>query len=75
MYLADILTLPLNLSASCGVSVPCGFDRQGLPIGIQFIGNTLQEATILNVAYAYEQATGWHRRQAPVDQLVSAGAE
>jgi aspartyl-tRNA(Asn)/glutamyl-tRNA(Gln) amidotransferase subunit A len=75
MYLADIFTLPLNLSASCGVSVPCGFDRQGLPIGIQFIGNTLQEATILKVAYAYEQATGWHRRQAPVDQLVSAGAE
>ena len=42
MYLADIFTLPLNLSASCGLSVPCGLDRQGLPIGLQLIGDTLQ---------------------------------
>ncbi len=56
MYLADVLTLPLNLSASCGLSVPCGFDRQGLPIGLQLIGDTLQEATILNMAYAFEQS-------------------
>ncbi len=66
MYLADIFTLSLNLSASCGVSVPCGFDRQGLPIGLQLIGNTLQEATILNAAYAYEQATEWHKQTAPI---------
>ena len=57
MYLADIFTLPLNLSAGCGLSVPCGLDRQGLPIGLQLIGDSLQEATILNTAYAYEQAT------------------
>ncbi|MCA9957573.1 MAG: Asp-tRNA(Asn)/Glu-tRNA(Gln) amidotransferase subunit GatA [Anaerolineales bacterium] len=56
MYLADIFTLPLNLSASCGLNVPCGFDSKGLPIGLQLIGNTLQEAMILNTAYAYEQA-------------------
>ena len=62
MYLADIFTLSVNLSASCGLSVPCGFDSKGLPIGLQLIGNTLQEATILNAAYAYEQATGWHRQ-------------
>ncbi|MCL4262399.1 MAG: Asp-tRNA(Asn)/Glu-tRNA(Gln) amidotransferase subunit GatA [Anaerolineae bacterium] len=55
MYLQDIFTLPVNLSASCGLSVPCGLDSQGLPIGLQLIGNTLQEATILNVAFAYEQ--------------------
>ncbi len=60
MYLADIFTLSLNLSAGCGLSVPCGFDSRGLPIGLQLIGDTLQEATILNAAYAYEQATPWH---------------
>jgi aspartyl-tRNA(Asn)/glutamyl-tRNA(Gln) amidotransferase subunit A len=66
MYLADIFTLPLNLSASCGLSVPCGFDGAGLPIGLQLIGNTLQEATILNAAFAYEQATEWHKRVASI---------
>jgi aspartyl-tRNA(Asn)/glutamyl-tRNA(Gln) amidotransferase subunit A len=64
MYLADIFTLPVNLSATCGLSVPCGFDEAGLPVGLQLIGNTLDEATILNVAYAYEQATGWHKQLA-----------
>jgi len=65
MYLQDIFTLPVNLSASCGLSVPCGFDSKGLPIGLQLIGNALQEATILNAAYAYEQVTEW-QNQLPV---------
>ncbi len=70
MYLADVLTLSLNLSASCGLSLPCGFDGEGLPIGLQLIGNTLEEITILNAAYAYEQATAWHK-EAPA--LAAAG--
>jgi aspartyl-tRNA(Asn)/glutamyl-tRNA(Gln) amidotransferase subunit A len=68
MYLADIFTLSVNLSASCGLSVPCGFDEGGLPIGLQLIGNTLQEAKILNAAYAYEQAAGWHSQAPPLIQ-------
>jgi aspartyl-tRNA(Asn)/glutamyl-tRNA(Gln) amidotransferase subunit A len=63
MYLADIFTLPLNLSASCGLSLPCGFDEAGLPIGLQLIGDALQEETILNAAYAYEQATEWQQQR------------
>ncbi len=70
MYLADIFTLSVNLSASCGLSVPCGYDEQGLPIGMQLIGNTLQEATILNAAYAYEQATAWHNQAPPLAGVV-----
>jgi aspartyl-tRNA(Asn)/glutamyl-tRNA(Gln) amidotransferase subunit A len=66
MYLADIFTLSVNLSASCGLSVPCGFDSRGLPIGLQLIGDTLQEATVLNAAFAYEQATEWHRQAPPI---------
>ena len=54
---------PRTLSASGGLSVPCGCDSKGLPSGVQLIGNTLQEATILNAAFAYEQATGWKARR------------
>jgi aspartyl-tRNA(Asn)/glutamyl-tRNA(Gln) amidotransferase subunit A len=71
MYLADTVTLPLNLSAGCGLSVPCGFDELGLPIGLQLIGDSSQEANILNVAYAYEGATSWNkRRPALSDQYI-----
>ena len=71
MYLQDIFTLSVNLSASCGLSVPCGFDSQGLPIGLQLIGNALQEATILNAAFAYEQATDWHERLPVIEHGAS----
>ncbi len=63
MYLSDILTIAVNLSGLPGLSLPCGFDRQGLPIGLQLIGQPFGEATLLQTAYAYEQATAWHTRK------------
>jgi len=59
MYLADIFTLSVNLAGLCGMSVPCGFS-DGLPVGLQIIGPAFGEAKLLQVGYAYEQATPWH---------------
>ena len=64
MYLSDLFTIHLNLAGMCGISVPCGFDAQGLPIGLQLMGPHLGEATLLRAAHAYEQATPWHTRWA-----------
>ena len=61
MYLEDVFTLPLSLAGFCGVSVPCGFDQKRLPIGLQLMGPAFGEATILNVADAYQQTTDWHQ--------------
>lgn len=63
MYLSDIFTLTLNLAGMCGISVPCGFDSAGLPIGLQLVGPHMGEEAILNAAYAYQQATDWHLRR------------
>jgi aspartyl-tRNA(Asn)/glutamyl-tRNA(Gln) amidotransferase subunit A len=60
------LTRPGNLSGLPAISLPCGFSPEGLPVGLQLIGHRSGEATILRAAYAYEQATPWHRRF-PVD--------
>jgi len=62
MYLSDVFTLSVNLAGICGASVPCGF-ADGLPIGLQLMGAAFHEATVLRVAYAYEQATEWHKRR------------
>ncbi|WP_414527037.1 Asp-tRNA(Asn)/Glu-tRNA(Gln) amidotransferase subunit GatA [Nodularia chucula] len=59
MYLNDLMTIPVNLAGLPGLSLPCGFDEQGLPIGIQLIGQVLQEEQLFQVAYAYEQSTNW----------------
>ena len=63
MYLADVFTLSLNLAGNCGLSLPCGFDEAGLPIGLQLIGPAFGEETVLRAAHAYEQATDWHRQR------------
>ncbi|MDC0832885.1 aspartyl/glutamyl-tRNA amidotransferase subunit A [Leptolyngbya valderiana BDU 20041] len=62
MYLSDLMTIPVNLAGLPALSMPCGFDRQGLPVGLQLIGNVLQEARLLEVANAYEKATDWNQR-------------
>lgn len=64
MYLIDIFTVTLNLAGMCGISVPCGFDVNGLPIGLQLVGPHLGEEVVLRTAHAYEQTTNWHRRWA-----------
>ncbi|HZY40544.1 MAG TPA: amidase family protein, partial [Anaerolineae bacterium] len=63
MYLSDVFTLNQNLAGICGMSLPCGFDGQGLPIGLQINGPAFGEEQMLQVAYAYEQATDWHTRK------------
>ncbi len=56
MYLADLLTIPANLAGLPAINVPCGFDSEGLPIGVQLIGNVLEEPLLLQVAHQYEQS-------------------
>lgn len=61
MYLTDVYTLPVNLAGIPGISVPCGFTRDGLPIGLQLTAGHFNEAILLRTAHAYEQATEVHR--------------
>lgn len=65
MYLADILTVPINLAGIPAISIPCGF-ADGLPLGMQIIGKHFDEKTIYRAAYAFEQATDFHKRKAPI---------
>ncbi len=65
MYLSDIFTIPVNLAGLPGLALPCGFD-DGLPIGMQLVGRPFDEATLLRAAFAYEQATPWHRQRPPM---------
>ncbi len=63
MYLSDIYTISVNLAGIPGISIPCGFTRNGLPVGLQILGKPFDEATILKVARAFERATDHHRRR------------
>jgi aspartyl-tRNA(Asn)/glutamyl-tRNA(Gln) amidotransferase subunit A len=62
MYLSDIYTISVNLAGLPGMSIPAGFDPQGLPVGLQIVGQYFDEARLLNVAHQYQQATDWHKR-------------
>ena len=66
MYLSDIFTIPVNLAGLPGISVPCGFSKAGLPIGLQLIGKPLDEQTLIRIAFTYEQATDWHKKKPPL---------
>jgi len=63
MYLNDVFTIPVNLAGLPGLSVPAGFTKAGLPIGLQVIGKAFDEATVLRAARAYEAATAWRERK------------
>ena len=66
MYLSDIYTIAVNLAGLPGMSIPCGFDSGGLPVGLQIIGDYFSEARMLNVAHQYQLATDWHERMPPL---------
>jgi aspartyl-tRNA(Asn)/glutamyl-tRNA(Gln) amidotransferase subunit A len=65
MYLSDVFTLPINIAGIPSISVPAGFvdgsTEEQLPVGMQIMARPFDEASLLRVAYAYEQATDWHR--------------
>lgn len=63
MYLSDILTISANLAGVCGMSVPCGFDSNNLPIGLQLLGPAAGEDVLFRVGHAYQTATDWHTKQ------------
>jgi len=63
MYLEDVFTLGVSLAGLPGMSVPCGFDHQHLPVGLQIIGNYYREPDMLAAAHRYQQLTDWHQQQ------------
>jgi aspartyl-tRNA(Asn)/glutamyl-tRNA(Gln) amidotransferase subunit A len=66
MYLSDVFTLASSLAGICGISLPCGLDEAGLPIGLQLLGNFMEEATLIQAAAAYEASTEWHQQLPPL---------
>ena len=72
MYLSDIYTVSVNLAGLPGLSMPCGFDEKGLPIGCQLIGPPLGEAKVLNAAHAFQLDTDYHKRRPGQGQAEQA---
>ena len=73
LYLSDIYTVPANLAGLPALSMPCGFDRSGLPIGAQLIGPALGDLAVLDAAHAYQQETDWHRRHPDTPAAAKGG--
>jgi len=66
MYLSDVLTIPCNIAGLPGISIPCGYSSNGLPIGIQVLGKPFDEETVIHVAHAYENNTNWAKKRPEV---------
>ena len=62
------LTAPFSLTGNPVISLPCGFNRGGLPLSIQIIGRRGEESTVMQAGYAYEQATEWHKQRPPYEE-------
>lgn len=77
MYLSDVYTVPPNLAGIPGISVPCGFDEEGMPVGLQIMARQYDEETLLRVAYTFEEATEFHKRRPEIQECAheSAGGE
>jgi aspartyl-tRNA(Asn)/glutamyl-tRNA(Gln) amidotransferase subunit A len=63
MYLCDVYTVACNLAGIPGISIPCGFTKSGLPIGLQILGAPFEEEKMLRVARMYESVTDWHTKR------------
>jgi aspartyl-tRNA(Asn)/glutamyl-tRNA(Gln) amidotransferase subunit A len=63
MYLGDIFTVPASLAGICGLSIPCGFTPDGLPVGLQVLGPAFGESALFRAGGAFQAATDWHQRR------------
>ncbi len=72
MYLGDVYTVPANLAGLCGLTVPCGFTKELLPVGLQMLGPALGESVLFRVGGAFQKATAWHRQRPPFPVAGSA---